>query len=140
MATGAILRRDHMSDLLARGGDAIVTTLARAADSNVAERHRLPVEYVVTGAAILVGLDMPRWLAGSHRAVMAAHATRRHALVLKACGQPGDGRVAVLARIIAGDMIWSLAYCQRAVVTTDAVGDHSYVGHARVVSIREPGY
>src|ERR1035438_7643123 len=86
VATAAIKRGVHMLDLLARGGDAVVATLAGGADLEMTKGGRSPSNRAVTRAAILRRLNVPYRLARSGNSVVAGGAGGRYTAMIKSCG------------------------------------------------------
>jgi len=111
--------------------DAVVAAAASPADSNVAERRHSPQNRAVAGGAVLRGLHVLRRFARCQHAVMAAGAHCCDPLVIKARRQPGQRRMAVLASVVANDMVCCLAGRENAVVAAEAVAGHAGVRHAR---------
>jgi len=66
--------------------------------------------------ADIAGLNMGLALAGCLDTVVAAEAVATDVYVIKIGGQPGRGRVAVIAGIAAGDVVRVFAGCGEAVV------------------------
>jgi len=101
----AFFRGDEMPSILSSGNDAVVTRGARPQHLGVVngiDRH--PHVGVMAVLADVGRLYMGRTLACGISAVVTADAVVNDIDVIKKCRQPGDGGVAIITVVTAGDM------------------------------------
>lgn len=134
MAEVAFDSRNKVSRILADRGRSVVagrTGTEHLCMVNV--EHRRPNGRRVTVLTDVGCKYVLRVLAGRNSAVVTADAVARYVRMIKVCGQPGYGGVAVVAIIAARDMSRMLSCCGDAIMTGAAATQNLRVidGHRR---------
>lgn len=133
MAHIAFARCVHVAHVFAGGSRAVVTSGASTGHACVIEIRRQPGKRRMTAVARLTGRDVVQWLAGRPDAIVAGCATAsRHAGMIETCRCPRDRGVAVVAAVIASDVIGAFTCCDRPVVAREAgAGDLRMIDASR---------
>jgi hypothetical protein len=135
-------RGGHVIALLADRFRAVVATRAVAGDAGVIEGRAQPVRGQMAIAALEIGGDVTRRLAGGLRTVVADDAEsghrQRNLRVIDRFGRiPAEHRVARVAGVAGGRVGRPLALGSRAVVASDAAAQHFSVIEMHVGAERE---